>query len=481
MSMEASSAPIPWAPLNEEGSVNKTIAEKFRSDPRVAQSKALLLEALAEYKKEIRGVRRADPDRKKSYDEALKEFARLRGAPLFFPYLGSGMGSGPLVELADGSVKYDFISGIGVHHFGHSHPALVEASFEAALTDTVMQGNLQQTEKALDVARLLVSTANSKGASLAHCFFSTSGAMANENALKLIFQNKAPRNRILAFEGCFAGRTLALSQVTDRPAYRQGLPVALPVDYVPFFNPERPEESIQTAVDSVRRYLERYPGMHAGMIFELVLGEGGFYPGTAEFFEALMELLHQNDVAIMVDEIQTFGRTSDLFAFQAFGLDRRVDVVTIGKSAQVCATLFRDEFNPKVGLLSQTYTASASALYACETIVRELLEGGYFGAHGKIARFHDHFARNLTAIGNRATGLLSGPFGLGAMIAFTPHGGDPEKAKKFLFELFDAGVVAFHAGRDLSRIRFLIPVAAIDHDDIDAVCGIVEETLVRTQ
>lgn len=461
--------------------MDKTIAQKLRSDPRVAQSKALLLEVLAEYQRDIRGIRSADPERKKSYDEALNELARLRGAPLFFPYLGSGIGNGPLVELADGSVKYDFISGIGVHHFGHSHPALVEVALDAALTDTIMQGNLQQTAKTLEVAELLVSGANRKGASLNHCFFSTSGAMANENALKVIFQKKAPRHRILAFEGCFAGRTLALSQITDKPAYRHGLPSSLSVDYVPFFDTTRPESSTRTAVEHVRRYLERYPGMHAGMIFELILGEGGFLPGTAEFFVALMDVLRQNEVAIMVDEIQTFTRTTELFAFQCFGLDQYVDVVTVGKSAQVCATLFRDEFNPKPGLLSQTYTGSTSALYACETIVRGLMDGDYFGATGKIARFHERFENNLMNISDRTAGLLSGPFGFGAMIAFTPHGGNAEKAKKFLYELFEAGVIAFYAGRDLSRIRFLIPVAAIDFEDIDTVCGIVEETLLRMQ
>jgi 4-aminobutyrate aminotransferase-like enzyme len=54
----------------------------------------------------------------------LQEFAADRGGKLFYDYIGSGIGNGPLVELADGSVKYDFITGIGVHYFGHSHPGV---------------------------------------------------------------------------------------------------------------------------------------------------------------------------------------------------------------------------------------------------------------------------------------------------------------------------------------------------------------------
>jgi 4-aminobutyrate aminotransferase-like enzyme len=459
--------------------MNGTIAQRFRADPRVAQAKALLLQALAEHQRDISGVCSPYPEQKKTYEEVLSEFGRLRGGSLFFPYLGSGIGRGPLVELADGSVKYDFISGIGVHHFGHSHLGLVESALDAALSDTIMQGNLQQTVKSVDVARLLVSGANRKGAQLKHCFLSTSGAMANENALKIIFQKKTPRNRILAFEGCFAGRTLALSQITDKPAYRIGLPSSMFVDYVPFFDPARPDTSIEKSVQHLKRCLARYPGMHAAMIFELILGEGGFYPGTGDFFRELMEVLRQNEVAVMVDEIQTFSRTTELFAFQSFGLDQYMDVVTLGKSAQVCATLFREEFTPKPGLLSQTYTGSASALYACETIVAGLLDGDYFGPGGKIAQFHDYFEKKLMEIRDRTAGLLSGPFGFGAMIAFTPFDGNEEMVKKFLYELFDAGVIAFYAGHDPARVRFLIPVAAISFDDIDAVCGVVEETLLR--
>ena len=76
-----------------------------------------------------------------------------------------------LVELADGSVKYDFISGIGVHHWGHSHPAMVEASLDAALRDTVMEGNLQQNVESVELVRSLLDAANAKGAKLKHCFF----------------------------------------------------------------------------------------------------------------------------------------------------------------------------------------------------------------------------------------------------------------------------------------------------------------------
>ncbi len=452
-------------------------ADAFISDPRVVEARRLVLEALADHQKETTRVRPADPALRVSYEELIQQFGEMRGGPLFFPYLGSGFGNHALVELADGSVKYDFITGIGVHAFGHCHPALVEASFGAALEDTIMQGNLQQNASAVPIFRMLIEGANRKGARLKHCFLSTSGAMANENALKIIFQKKHPAGRLLAFKNCFMGRTLAISQVTDKPEYREGLPPTLNVDYVPFFDAARPKESTYEAVAVLRRHLEGHPGEYAGMVFELIQGEGGFYPGERDFFVALMQVAKEAGVAVLIDEVQTFGRTTELFSFQYFELDEYVDVVTVGKSTQVCATIFREEFRPGPGLVSQTFTSGTSSIHAAAAILDMLLTGGFLGPEGKIAQFHAHFEERLKEIGERHPGWLEGPFGIGAMVAFTVFDGSVDLTKKFLHALFEAGVIAFYAGSDPSRVRFLIPALAVSFGDIDAVSAILEKTL----
>jgi 4-aminobutyrate aminotransferase-like enzyme len=448
-------------------------------DPRVTRARDLLIEALKDHQRSITGVRPPYPELKKTYGDLLREFGDIRGGDLFYPYLGSGIGNGPLVELADGSVKYDFISGIGVHHWGHSHPAIVEASLNAALEDTVMQGNLQQQVESVSLGRMIVDAANHGGADLAHCFFCTSGAMANENALKLILQKKSPADRWLAFEGCFAGRSMALTQVTDRPAYREGLPAVMAVDYVPFFDPAAPQQSTLAAQNALERHLNRYPGRHAGMIFELVLGEGGFIPGEREFFICLMKTLKERNVVVFVDEIQTFGRTTELFGFQHFGLDPFVDVVTIGKLSHVCATLFSREYKPKSGLLSQTFTSGSAAIHAGKVIIRGLIDNGYFGSEGKNVQIHRHFLTHFREMEHRWPNLISGPYGIGVMIAFTPFQGNPAKVKKFIHALFDAGVIAFYCGSDLSRVRFLVPAGAITFEHIDDAMEIVGKTLLE--
>jgi acetylornithine/N-succinyldiaminopimelate aminotransferase len=468
--------------------MSKLIAPSLFADPRVAQAKQLLRAAVADHQKNLTGVRPPNPELKIAYDELVKQFSHSRGGTLYFPYLGSGIGNGALVELADGSVKYDMISGIGVHYFGHSNPMLVDAGVDAAIRDTVMQGNLQQNVESAPLSKTLIDLANQpfsrdpKGSApatprIAHCFLTSSGAMANENALKIAFQKHSPASRVLAFAHGFAGRSMALSQITDKPAYRVGLPKVLDVDYVPFLNPDQPEHSTAAAVARLKEHIERYPKQHACMWIEQIQGEGGFYAGTREFFLPILDLLKQNGIAVWFDEIQTFARTSQPFAFQHFGLDAYVDLLTVGKITQVCATLFTDAYTPKPGLVSQTFTASTSAILAAQTILDHLKTGNFFGESGRIMQVRKRFLSHLERIASAHPNWLKGPYGGGAMIAFTPFDGSEPTVKKLLTNLFDAGVISFLCGGNPTRMRFLPPVGCVTDAQIDETCTILEKVL----
>lgn len=454
------------------------IADQFFNDPNVAKAKELLVQALIDHQSAISGISGAKAELRETYDQTLADLAKVRGGKLFFPYIASGIGNGPFVELGDGSIKYDFINGVGVYPFGHSHPEFIKASINAALFDTTMQGNLQQSVHGLRFSQKLLSLANAKGAKFEHCFLSSTGVMAGENALKVAFQKKYPANRVLAFKHCFAGRTLSLSQITDKPDFRSGLPLTLPVDYVPFFDPSNSSKSIKEAQIALKEHIDRYPGQHAGMFFELILGEGGYYGGSPEFHRGLMEICKENNIAVLVDEVQTFARTEEPFAFQYYGLDDFVDVVWVGKASQVCATLFTKDFNPRPGLLSQTFTSSTTAIAVGELILDMFGKGGYFGPKGKIAKFHKTFVGELKKISKRHPNLLRGPYGEGIMIGITVFDGSAERTKAFVLKLFENGVISFIAGQNPTRVRFLIPVGVIDNGHIVEVCSIIEKTLV---
>jgi acetylornithine aminotransferase len=166
--------------------MGKTAADGFYNDLRLKEAKKLILEALKEHSAKITGIKKGDPELKESYEELLKKMADYRGGALFYNYLGSGIGNGPWVELADGSVKYDFITGIGVHYMGHSHPGVIEAQINGAISNTVMNGHLQQNTDTAKLLELISTEACKYGAIVKNVFLSTSGAMANENAFKII-------------------------------------------------------------------------------------------------------------------------------------------------------------------------------------------------------------------------------------------------------------------------------------------------------
>lgn len=458
----------------------RLLAEQLREDSEVRNAMHLISERVQSYQEELSPSESID-ELEDSYISELDTFAKQRGGGTFFPYLGAGMGRGPLVELRDGRVVYDLITGIGAFPAGHSDPRIVQTQLEAALSDLVIQGNLQQNKESSDFSELLIREACRGGAHLEHCFLSSTGVMAGENALKIALQKNAPAHRVLAFEGCFAGRTITFSQITDKPAFRDGLPENLPVDYVPFFDASDPEGSTARALDALDKHLKRHPSQHACMFFELVQGEGGFNVGEKSFFEALMRRCKISGVAVLVDEVQTFARTHSLFAFQHFGLNELVDVVWIGKASQTCATLFGADFKPRPGLLSQTFTSSTSALLAGKCIIESCLDGGYYGNDGKLAQLHGEFVRCIGEINTRNENRLKGPYGIGAMWAFTLDEGDPNRSREFVKHLFNHGVMSFMAGSKVARVRFLPPFLSITSEDLAEVFTRIEKALSSFQ
>lgn len=456
-------------------------AQKLKDDPRIEQARQLLLAAVAEHQSSLCAIRPPNPELAEGYARLLAEFGAVRGGNLYFPYLSSGLGNGPFVELADGSVKLDLITGIGVHGYGHSHPDLISAGVDAAISDTVMQGNLQQDVSSFEFSRLLTELACESGAKLQHCFLSTSGAMANENSLKIAFQKNAPADRVLSFDHCFAGRTLALAWVTDKAAYRVGLPESLKVDFLPFYDAADPAGSTARTLTTLKQHLDRNPGRYAALWMELIQGEGGYYVGETDYFKRLCDMARRHNIAIIADEVQTFGRTTRPFAFQHFGLDQQVDIVTLGKLSQVCATLFTPDYKPKPGLISQTFTGSTWSIMAGKTIVEGLVARGHFGPRGRNVQLHEKFVAGLQGIASRNPGLIEGPWGVGGMVGLTAFGGSMEKTKDLCNRLFHAGLMSFFAGASPARLRFLMPLGSVTGDHIDLACQVIEQVLREMQ
>jgi 4-aminobutyrate aminotransferase-like enzyme len=447
----------------------------------------------------ITDIRPSRADLSESYEALMKRCADVRGRALLYPYLGSGLGNGALVELADGSVKWDMICGIGVHFFGHSNPELVRVSAESSVDNVLKHGNLSSNMEAYEFGETLLQLASRKS-KLKHVYVATSGAMANENALKVCYQKHAPASRVLCFQDCFMGRSITMCQIGDGPDYRQGIPLSTLVDYMPFWDPAAADAMgpggkkrfIDMAVKHLEQYIHRYPGQHACFIFELCQGEGGFKIGDRDFLKALIDVCKAHRIAVWDDEIQTFGRLPSMFAYEHFDLGEYVDVFCVGKMTQACATMYTEEYNPKAGLLSGTFTGEGVSFRTGTRILEMLRDGDFYGPQGKFEKHHAAFRTHSKALIDKhpewfpSVAAMGGggeklAGGAGGMMRLTPFGGDKAKITAACKACFEEGVILFYCGHSPYHLRMLPPLPVMKESDWPRVFECIERGLAKVK
>ena len=462
-----------------------TLGAALAGDSSVQASIEAILDQLRAAQATITEARPPEADLVESYEALLGRAAAVRGRQCLYPYLGSGLGNGALVQLADGSVKWDMINGIGVHMFGHSHPTMVRAALESALSDVVMQGNLQFNPDSILIGELLTEEA-ARHSSIKHCFMTNSGAMANESALKVCQQKTDAAPRVIAFNDCFMGRSTTMAQIGDSAGGRSGIPLNTHVDYIPYWDEAMGEASIDRAMWHLDQAIKRYPNQHSCFIFELTQGEGGFVVAPRDFFVPLMERCREAGIPVWADEVQTFGRTDSMYRFAGLDLGEYVDVATVGKMSQICAALYTEEFNPRPGLLSGTFISSTSAIHVGLAALQTMRDGDYYGPDGRINRLHaayrEHAGRFVAAhpewftpvtdsLGQTTTDYVAGT---GGMMRLTPFGGDRARVMDLCHHLFREGVIAFMCGHGPFHLRFLAPVGVMQPEQFGPVFEIME-------
>lgn len=427
--------------------------------------------------RQITGIRAPSPELAEKSKMLMDRIGILRGRPLHYPYVGSGVGRGPFVELEDGSIKLDLINGIGIHLFGHSHPKVIAAALRGALADIVMQGNLGPNKEYIQLTEKLVQLA-SQNSRLKHAWFATCGTMANESALKMARQKKSPARLVISFENAFAGRSTMMAEITDNPAYRQGLPEYNEVLRLPFYNKRDPKSS-ETTLRLLKEHVAKHKNNISAFCFEPMLGEGGYQPANTAFFTPLLEFCKQEGIPVWADEVQTFARTGELFAFETLQIGQYIDICTIAKTVQLGATLYTEEFNPKPGLIAGTFSGSTVSMTTGMAIIDMLTQDGYLGAQGRIQQIHQRFVAGLNRLNEGSCrSKVSDAGGLGLMVAFTPLDGKKEQVDALLKKLFHNGLIAFGCGKDPVRIRFLVP-AIIQDQEIDTALSILEKTILE--
>jgi len=437
------------------------------SDEKFEQGLQLMLEAIAAAEQDSTA-----PLSPTEMETALAELAGFRARPAFYPYLGAGVGRGARAMLADGRWVLDFALGIGVHLFGHGNLDLIETALRAAASDLVMQGNLVFNREYPALMKTILAHAP---AGMDHCWLSLSGADAAENGLKLMRQKRDGRPGVIAFRGCFHGRTTAMAEITDRPDYRRGQPSTFPVEYVPFYDRADPSAT-QKSLEALRSIIGREGDRIAAFAAELVQGEAGFITAPRDFFVSLFEECRRAGIPVWADEIQTFGRVSELFATDLLGLAEYVDVITIAKPLQGSAVLFRQQFAPDPALISGTFSGATVAMAVGRRIIEKLTGEGFLGPDGREKQLERLTRQHLERLSERNPGVISNIDGVGVMIAFRVGDGSLQATRALIQRCFNAGLVLYYGGHEPACVRLFVPVVATEAE-LDEAFTIIDRCL----
>lgn len=237
---------------------------------------------------------------------------------------------GSRIVLADGSELIDGMASWWTACHGYNHPH-VRAAVERqlAILPHVMFGGLVH-ESALTLAQRLARLVAPAG--LDRVFFSESGSVAVEVALKMAVQywrnqGARGRTRIVSFRGGYHGDTTGAMAVSDpegsmHAAFAGLLPEQIIVDL--------PADAASIATFETM-LTQRADEIAAIIVEPLVQGAGGMLFHDAQVLRALRAAAARHDVLLILDEIFTgFGRTGSLFAHQAAGI--APDIMTIGKA-----------------------------------------------------------------------------------------------------------------------------------------------------
>ncbi len=251
----------------------------------------------------------------KMTDLYIKDKEYIAGTYARFPVEIKG-GKGSIYYGFDGKEYIDLGTGIGVTAFGISDDEWVTAVTEQ-LNAVQHASNLYYTEPCVKLAELLCNKTGLK-----KVFFANSGAEANECAIKVArkyaFEKKGKDcYKIITLTNSFHGRTITTLAATGQDVFHKSF---LPLTDGFIHTPANDLNSLEKLItDDI-----------AGIMIELVQGEGGVNPLDESFVKGIAKICESKDILLICDEVQTGnGRTGRLYAYMHYGISP--DVVTTAK------------------------------------------------------------------------------------------------------------------------------------------------------
>lgn len=362
-------------------------------------------------------------------------------------------GSGSRVWDVAGKSYLDFGGGIAVCALGHAPAAITDALIEQS-RKLVHVSNLYYQAPQGRLAQALVNLI-----APGKCFFSNSGAEANEGLFKVArkFGHDEGRFEIITAQNSFHGRTLAGIAATGQEKVKKGFEPAMPgFRHVPYND-----------LAAVRNALS--PATAAVMI-EGIQGEGGVTPATPEYLLGLRQLCDEKKLLLLMDEVQCgYFRTGKFNSYQrildgvAGSAKFMPDGISMAKSLgggfPIGAFWVRQPYADLLGAGSHASTfggtplACAVALKILEVVQRENLADN--------ARAMGDFLKSgLQRIAQKYPLAIQNVRGVGLMLGLelapnipTLGGEGRSSAARFTNLLHTAGLLAIPAGTNV--IRFL--------------------------
>jgi acetylornithine/N-succinyldiaminopimelate aminotransferase len=239
----------------------------------------------------------------------MNTYARL---PVTFSH-----GSGVWLWDEQGNKYLDALAGIAVAGIGHGHPRLARALADQA-AKLIHTSNVYFIRNQETLADKLCELSG-----MEEVFFSSSGAEANEAALKLArfygHQHGVASANIIVMEQAWHGRTIATLSATGSRKAQAGFEPLVPGFVRVPYNDRAALERVAHDTPNV-----------VAVLMEVLQGEGGINVADANYVTAVANLCSQRKWLFMLDEVQCgLGRTGKWFGYQQFGA--KPDVITLAK------------------------------------------------------------------------------------------------------------------------------------------------------
>jgi acetylornithine aminotransferase/acetylornithine/N-succinyldiaminopimelate aminotransferase len=287
----------------------------------------------------------------------------------------------------------------------------------------------------------------------AKVFFCNSGAEANEGAIKLarryFWEKGEKRYRIITFKNSFHGRTFGAMSATAQEKIHKGFePLLDGFDYAELND-----------INSVKKALRKET---AGIMLEVIQGEGGINEAEGEFLAKVEELCRREGLLLIVDEVQTgLGRTGKFYGYQHFGI--KPDIITLAKGLgggfPIGCVIAREEVAKafKPGSHGSTFGGNALAC-ACAKVVIE-----------KVLKLLDH----VEEVGNYFKERLS-PFGRvkgrGLMLGLERE----ENCQEVVLKALERGLLI---NCTAERVIRFVPPLIIQKEHVDFAIEVLREIL----